>query len=51
MIDGEKVGVGIITCNRKESYKRLLDSIKLSLDVDLIASVKNLKHDYSDCDP
>ncbi len=51
MIDGEKVGVGIITCNRKESYKRLLDSIKLSLDVDLIASVKNLKHDYSDYDP
>lgn len=51
MIDGEKVGVGIITCNRKESYKRLLDSVKLAIDVDLIVTVKNLQNDYSECDP
>lgn len=36
MIDGEKIGIGILTCNRPEFLKKLLDSIKYRYDCELV---------------
>lgn len=51
MIDGESVGVGIITYNRKDQYRNLLDKVKEAADVDFIVTVKNFDIDYQDSDP
>ena len=51
MIDNELVGVGIITYNRKDSYSKLLEAIKLAKDVDFIVTVKNFDVDYAESDP
>ena len=51
MIDNEKVGVGIVTCNRKDSFKALFDKVKSCGAVDVIAVVKNKDFDYGDYAP
>ena len=51
MIDGEKVGVGIVTCNRKDTFKALFDCIKSCSDIDAVVVVKNKDINYGDCSP
>lgn len=49
--DEELVGVGIVTCRRRSSYKQLLDSVKASSTPDFIITVKNFREDYGDDEP
>lgn len=51
MLDFEKIGVGIVTCNRRESYCKLLYKVKSAIDVDFVITVKNLTNDYGEDDP
>lgn len=51
MINGEKVGVGIITCNRKEKFKRLFLQVVENDAIDQICIVKNKDFNYGDNDP
>lgn len=51
MVDGEKVGVGIVTCNRQEKFKRLFLQVAENNAVDQICIVKNRDFDYGDDDP
>lgn len=55
MINGEKIGVGILTCNRPELFKKLygsianveiLDYLVIVNDGDPFTMYKNDKHDY-----
>ena len=50
MINNEKVGVGIVTCNRPGSYKKLFASVIQNLDVDAVVVVKNKIYDYGEID-
>ena len=45
----QKIGVGIVTCNRKEKFKQLLDQVASASYVDYIYAVKNRDFDYGDC--
>lgn len=51
MLNGEKIGIGIITCNRKESFIKLFSSICKCEYIDCISIVKNLDYDYGEYDP
>ena len=51
MSNSEHIGIGIITYNRKESYKRLLDSIKTCDIIDYVITVKDGNIDYNDAEP
>lgn len=51
MYNNEKIGIGIITCNRKDQYNNLLDQIKTTQIVDHIITVKNRDFDYDQYDP
>lgn len=51
MVKDEKVGVGIVTCNRRESYSKLIAAVKSASDVDFVATVKNFSNDYGEDDP
>ena len=46
MIDNSKVGVGIITCNRKEAFEQLWEQVSSNQDIDSVVAVKNLSFDY-----
>lgn len=46
MYNDEKIGVGIITCNRKDQCKLLFESVDRNRDVDLIVIVKDRDFDY-----
>lgn len=46
-----KIGVGIITCNRKEQYTKLLNQIKNISYIDCVITVKNKDFDYAQNDP
>lgn len=51
MINGKKIGVGIVTYNRPEQFKRLFDSIQSAKDViDSIIIVEDYKGDNPDYD-
>ncbi len=45
MINGERVGVSIITCNRPEMFRKCYDSIKDNPDVDFIVIVNDGEED------
>lgn len=51
MYNGQLVGVGIVTCNRKDNFKLLLKQVKCNEDVDFIVVVKNKEFDYGENDP
>lgn len=51
MYNNEKIGVGIITCNRKESFKKLYDVVCQCENVNSIVIVKNLNYNYNEADP
>ena len=51
MINNEKVGIGIITCNRKDSFRSLFEAVCNANDVDSVVVVKNLDYDYLENDP
>ena len=51
MINNEKVGIGIITCNRKDSFASLFNAICSANDIDDVVIVKNLDYDYLENDP
>ena len=51
MYSFSKIGVGIVTCNRKDSYKRLFEKVQQNSEIDVIVTVKNKEFDYEDCDP
>ena len=42
----QKIGVGIVTCNRKEKFKKLLDLVVSTSYVDHVYAVKNRDFDY-----
>lgn len=45
------LGVGIVTCNRKDSFMRLFDEVHSNSIVDCIAVVKNKDFDYGEYEP
>lgn len=45
------IGVGIVTCNRKDSFKRLFDKVYANKCIDYIVVVKNKVFDYGEYDP
>lgn len=47
----KKIGVGIVTCNRRESYVQLLEKVRQNKDIDFICVVKNRDFDYGNDDP
>lgn len=51
MYNNEKIGVGIVTYNRKESYNRLINIVKSNSDIDYTVTVKNKNIDYGEFDP
>jgi hypothetical protein len=51
MINFERIGIGIITHNRKESYRRLIDSIKTCDIIDYVITVKDGNIEYNDAEP
>ena len=51
MYNNKKIGVGIVTCNRKDSFKNLFKQIKNNNIIDFICVVKNKDYDYADSDP
>ena len=51
MVNNEKVGIGIITCNRKDSFASLFNAICSANDIDDVVIVKNLEYDYLENDP
>lgn len=51
MYNGNLIGVGIVTCNRKDSFMRLFDQVHSNSIVDYIVVVKNKEFDYGDCEP
>ena len=51
MINNEKVGIGIITCNRKDSFASLFNATCSANDIDDVVIVKNLDYDYLENDP
>ena len=50
MIDSKKNGVGIVTCNRPDSFKKLFESVIQNPDVDDVVVVKNKPYDYGEID-
>ena len=48
MINNQKVGVGIVTCNRPDSFKTLLAAVSQNTDVDEVAVVKNKDYSYGE---
>ena len=50
MVNNEKIGVGIVTCNRPGSFKALFASVIQNLDVDETIVVKNKDNDYGEID-
>ena len=48
MYQNEKIGVGIITCNRKESCQQLFNQVRINNDVDSIIIIKDKNFNYSD---
>lgn len=46
MIDNETVGVGILTCNRKDNFEQLEESILDNKAIDYLVCVKNRSFDY-----
>lgn len=51
MYNNDFLGVGIVTCNRKDSFMRLFDEVHSNSIVDYIAVVKNKEFDYGDYEP
>lgn len=51
MINNEKVGVGIVTYNRKNSFRSLYDRIIKNNNVDSVVVVKNKDINYEESDP
>lgn len=52
MINGKRVGVSIITCNRPEFYKKCYDSIAGNPDIDVMVVVNDgveYSHHYTTC--
>lgn len=45
------LGVGIVTCNRKNSFMRLFNEVNSNDIVDYISVVKNKEFDYGDYEP
>jgi len=51
MHSNDFLGVGIVTCNRKDSFMRLFDEVNSNDIVDYISVVKNKEFDYGDYEP
>ena len=51
MYNNDFLGVGIVTCNRKDSFMRLFNEVHNNSIVDYIAVVKNKEFDYGDYEP
>ena len=51
MIDGQRVGVAIVTCNREHEFMCLLQNVLSNADVDYVVAVKNRDYEYASFQP
>lgn len=51
MLNNEKIGIGILTYNRENTFRQLFDSVSSNDTVDFVAVVKNKDIDYHENDP
>lgn len=48
MYNGEKIGVGVVTCNRKVNCGKILSFLRTVYYIDCITLVKNREYDYGE---
>lgn len=51
MYCNQKIGIGILTCNRPKMFGQLLKSVQSLENNDIVAVVKNKNYDYGEFDP